>query len=409
MVMMKTGSTELHAKLPVHLLTTFQCVHHLKIYSDLAQTFADHPVHDAIAPVTSSLREQHPDFDLYRRLEEWQYERQDFSQLSGHKSWMLDKWKFLPMVHHAFVSAPLEVEWFVLMEADTSLSWSNLLSWLNTLNSSDELYLGSQNIITDTQFAHGGSGVVISRAAADRLALARINVGAKLYDASWEDITAHSCCGDEVLAQAFAAIGIQLTHAWPIIQGETINSIDWTRSHLCTPAVSWHHVSPMDVETYWQFQMEWLSQHQLRRPSRLFPTNNRQHLLPPPYLYRDVFQRFVHQHLAWNRTSWNNLSKDKRLVTPDLATPEDGFLTDLSEIEQHAVEDMDACAEACRQAGPERCIQWMFLPGRCHLGKDLRLGASDEMEVQHWTSGWMLDRVEALLQSADGCEIRWRG
>jgi hypothetical protein len=81
----------------------------------------------------------------------------------------------------------------------------------------------------------------------------------------------------------------------------------------------------------------------------------------------------------------------------------------MSEREQRAVETMDACAEACRQASPERCIQWMFLPGRCHLGKDLRLGASDEVGMQHWTSGWMLDRVEALLESADGCEIRWRG
>jgi hypothetical protein len=309
------------------------------------------------------------------------------------------------MVHNAFVNAPPEVEWFVLMEADTSLSWSNLLSWLNTMNSSEPLYLGSQNIITTTQFAHGGSGVVISRAAADRLALARINVGAKLYDTSWEDITANSCCGDEVLAQAFATVGVLLTHAWPLIQGETISSIDWTRGHLCAPAISWHHVSPTEIESYWQYQTEWSVEHQVHH--RHHRGGHRE--LPPPYLFRDVFRRFVEPHLARNRTMWNNLSKDKRLVIPSLATPQDDSLEKMEEYEQRAVESVTACAEACRLAGPEHCIQWMFLPGRCHLGKDLRLGTSDELEKQHWTSGWLLDRESDLLKSADGCEVRWRG
>jgi hypothetical protein len=405
MVLMKTGATELYEKLPVHFITTFQCVHHLRIYSDLAQNFADHPIHDAIAPVTSSLREDHPDFDFYRRLEKWQYDRQDLSQLSGHLSWNLDKWKFLPIVHHAFVNAPPEIEWFVLMEADTGLSWPNLLLWLNTMNSSEPLYLGSQNIITTTQFAHGGSGVVISRAAADRLSLARINVGAKLYDTSWEEITAYSCCGDEVLAQAFAAVGVLLTHAWPLIQGEITHTVDWTRKHLCAPAITWHHVSPTEIEAYWQYQTEWLAEHQVHH--RHHCTS---HLdLPPPYLFRDVFHRFVEPHLADNRTMWNNLSKDKQLVIPSLATPQDDLLEEMEGYEQRAVESVMACAEACHIAGPDKCIQWMFLPGRCHLGKDLRLGASDELEKQHWTSGWLLDRVEDLLKSVDGCEIRWRG
>lgn len=52
--------------------------------------------------------------------------------------------------------APPEVDWFVYIEADTSLSWPNLLIWLQTLNPRKPLYLGAQNVIGDTTFGHGG-------------------------------------------------------------------------------------------------------------------------------------------------------------------------------------------------------------------------------------------------------------
>ena len=182
MVMLKTGATELYQKLPTHFVTTFKCVPHFMIFSDLAQKIADYPVYDAIASVSKQLRDDHPDFELYRRLQQYQSSGQDTSDLQGVNGWNLDKWKFLPMMHHTFTDAGDEIEWFVIIEADTSLSWTNLLQWLRRMDPRQPLYSGAQNLIGTTNFAHGGSGIVISRQAANLLEQARDKEGSQAFD-----------------------------------------------------------------------------------------------------------------------------------------------------------------------------------------------------------------------------------
>ena len=55
MVIMKTGATELEYKLPTHLITLLKCIPHghFIIFSDMAQTFADYPVFDAVQNAVS--------------------------------------------------------------------------------------------------------------------------------------------------------------------------------------------------------------------------------------------------------------------------------------------------------------------------------------------------------------------
>lgn len=398
MVMLKTGATEIYSKLPTHLLTTLSCVTNFKIYSDLSQTFANSiPVTDIIAPVSRSLRENHDDFRLYQDLQKWQREGQDLSKLKGDNGWNLDKWKFLPMIHDAFESAGPEIEWFVMIEADTALSWLNLLPWLQTMNASEPYYLGSQNTVGDTSFAHGGSGIVMSRKALEILEEARESIGKKVYDEAWESATANSCCGDAVLAEALKAVDIPLTGAWPTLQGETISTLDFRQENWCKAPATWHHVSPIQVDAHWRFQKEWAEKHGWETP----------------FLYRDIFEGFVAQHVSVNRTMWDNLSGDVKYTAPELVS--DGSENTglpfevLEEFEKRAVESEDGCAEACMLQGEGGCVQWMWTPGRCHLGKDLRLGASDErneievkigerLEREYWNCGWVQDRVEKLTK-----------
>lgn len=127
-----------------------------------------------------------------------------------------------------------------------------------------------------------------------------------------------------------------------------------------------------------------------------------------PYLYKDVFNDFVSQHISVNRTFWNNLSKDFKFVKPGWNT--DGNVDEfkeLSAIEKQSVESAEDCAEACRYK--DECIQWMWQPDRCHLGKDIRLGSSDEQEKDenNWYSGWMLDRVEDMRAELEPCLVKW--
>lgn len=392
LVLLKTGATELYQKLPTHFVTTFKCIPNVMIFSDLQQKFAQHDIYSAIAPVSSHFRDHHEDFELYHKLQQYQREGQDMSKLKGDGGWNLDKWKFFPMLHSAFESVGDDIEWFVMMEADTSLSWTNLLLWLQTMNPNKPYYLGAQNVIGATTFAHGGSGVVISRATADRVEAKRRKMGKEAYDQLWEWKTSKTCCGDEVIARAFMDVEVPLSPAWPLIQGETVSSIDWTAKHWCSPAITWHHVTPTEVDTLWQFETEWTSEHGV----------------DTPYLYRDVFDHFISRHISVNRTSWNNLSKDRKFVSPSLATEDDEDFDSLQESEQSAVESEGACAEACRQM--DECVQWMFSPGRCHLGYDIRFGRSDEQSnEEHWTAGWIQERVDAFREGLEGCKIRWHG
>lgn len=393
LVLLKTGATELYEKLPTHFVTTFKCVPNFMIFSDLNQTFGDIPIYDAIAPVSEAVRENHEDFALYRDIGQWQREGQDVSKLKGGSGWNLDRWKFLPMLFQAFETADEEIEWFVMIEADTSISWLNLLLYLETMDSSEAYYLGAQNQLGDTTFAHGGSGIVISRAAADKLSAHRYNTGKETYDSAWETSTAASCCGDAIVAEAFLEAGVPLSPAWPLIQGEEISTVDFTGHHWCAPPITWHHVTPIEVDTYWQFEKSWTEQHDWETP----------------YLYRDIFAHFVEPFVfsTKSRPRWNNLSKDTMLVSPGLATSQNADFYSLEKYEQEAVESEEACAEACLKK-EEECIQWMFQPGRCYLGRDIRFGKSDDRESEHWTSGWMKDRVRAFKERFEGCkEIKW--
>lgn len=392
MVVIKTGATELYEKLPTHFVTLLKCTPHVLIYSDLAQTFADTPILDAIAPVSTQFKEHHPDFELYRKLQAYQQSGQDMSLLKGDGGWNLDKWKFLPMMHEAFAKAPEQINWFVYMEADTSVSWTNLLQWLNSLNPKKTYYMGSQNAIAGSFFAHGGSGYVVSRAAAEQLASRRETEGPAAYDDRWEDITSSACCGDEIVARALREVGVGLTGAWPLIQGETVSTIDWTKKHWCAVAVTHHHVTPLEIDALWQFQMDWVDAHGWAKP----------------YLHSDLFEHFISRHVSVTRQNWNNISKDKKIVLPSLAGPKDVDFTTLEPFEQKAVESQEACEAVCRQLPAEQCIQWMFAPGRCYLGKVVRFGKSDERESEHWVSGWLGERVEEYRESFEGCRtIKW--
>ncbi|EMC96054.1 hypothetical protein BAUCODRAFT_34821 [Baudoinia panamericana UAMH 10762] len=393
LVMLKTGATELYQKLPTHFVTTLTCVPHFMIFSDMAQDFAGYPIHDAIASVGKQYREHHGDFELYRRLQQYQREGQDMGKLKGDGGWNLDKWKFLPMLHQAFKSAPDQIQWFVMIEADTSVSWPNLLLWLKTMDPRKPYYLGAQNVVGDTTFGHGGSGLVFSRKAADLLVRKRESMGKEAYDEKWEELTSTSCCGDEVVARAFQEADVALTPAWPRIQGETVSTIDWTDNHWCSVAITWHHVTPIEVDSLFQFQMSWVDDHGW----------------DTPYLFRDVFEHYIERHISVNRTNWNNICQDQRFISESLAGAEDTNFYDLEDYEQESVNSADACAAACARKREYECVQWMWSPGRCYLGKDIRLGRSDAPYDEHWTSGWMMDRVQAFKQKFEQCKVKWSG
>lgn len=121
LVIMKTGSTELEARLPVQLSTTLQCFPNLMLFSDSAEVFQGHTIIDALESVSPSSKNNNADFELYRRLRAHGRESLALDELHGmpneatqesrtgnaeNPGWKLDKWKNLPMVNRTLHEYP---------------------------------------------------------------------------------------------------------------------------------------------------------------------------------------------------------------------------------------------------------------------------------------------------------------
>ena len=259
LLVLKTGATELYSKLPMHLVTTLRCVPHYLIFSDLDQEVQSLHVEDALAEVSPKWKNEHKDFELYRKQQELLREGMDIGLLKGGKGWDLDKWKFLPMIKKTWEKRPLGIRWFVFVEADTYISWHNLLMWLGQLDADNKLYMGSQVMIGSTEFAHGGSGIVISHGA-----MTRLYEEVRDRKESWEEKMPQNCCGDKVLADALLTRDVKLMRSFPLLQGERAWSVDYSEGHWCKAVVTWHHVKPNEVDDYWRFETEWIRENKVR-------------------------------------------------------------------------------------------------------------------------------------------------
>lgn len=294
LVVLKTGSTELKDRLPVHLSTTLQCYPHYMIFSDFEESFESEHIIDALEFVSPEILNDHDDFELWRRLQQGGRSVLESSELSGPDSeaiesigksknpgWKLDKWKFLPMMNRTFHDHP-DMKWYVFAEADTYLLWASLLEYLAVLDHTKPHYSGSQMFIGDTLFAHGGSGFVVSQPAM-RLVVDRFEI----HQREIESYTDNHWAGDCVLGKVFNDAGVQFTNAWPIMQGDYPGIVAYARPdgrpiadpnmrQWCYPVVSYHHMTPDEIEDMWHFEQGWLA---LNRTVRLLLASDCQDLV----------------------------------------------------------------------------------------------------------------------------------
>jgi hypothetical protein len=121
LIVLRTSKAEIARKLPTHLQTLLECVPHFAIFSDHSGELDGVPVYDALDSITNDTQHAHAEFDEYQLM------RVDSEHAADPgKTKTLDKWKFLPMVYKAHRLRP-EARFYLFLEADTSLSWTNLL------------------------------------------------------------------------------------------------------------------------------------------------------------------------------------------------------------------------------------------------------------------------------------------
>lgn len=373
-LMVKTGADVLWKRLPVHLFTTLTRVPNFALYSDKPGSVGGYEIIDVLENVTESTLESN-DFTKYRKMKEL-YGRQfyDPSELSIEGGWDLDKYKNIPMLAHAYKLSP-NSDWFVFQDADSFMFFDVLTHWLKDLNPNEPLYVGSGAMLGDLLFAHGGSCVLISRKALE------LTVGQHPeYVEEYEKKAAQTCCGDALVAQMFKekldlemSWGESYPHALHRFQGRQHQLIEIGRNEWCSPIVSFHHLTPHDIETLWEYE-------RLKGSDR-----NR-------ITYSDIYRDFYQPYLVDKLDHWDNMANDAVFVEKDATT---------------AHESWQNCRNQCETESD--CLSWRYIASekKCHISSKVIFGQPtlDFMgsKTKDTTSGWMIKRIRKV-RSASHCD-----
>ncbi|KAK5709016.1 hypothetical protein LTR17_020162 [Elasticomyces elasticus] len=243
-----------------------------------------HYVYGSLEEVSDKYKYSHCDFDFYRRLMDLFAEGQDLSLLADTKQatgkgWNLDKWKFVPIAHRVYVERP-DIKWYIFLEADAYMEWSNLLELLSKFDPDKPWYLGATHFYEDVAFVHGGTGYVISNGAIRVLD----TIWKPHKSARWEHRTAAGCCGDVELAAVLQESGVNITGI-PGLYGESLSWFEWDKELM-----TWSHCG---------------------NSKRIGPLTTR------CTMFTVTFSRkLMKSHLVSTRSDWDNMSRDGAYTGP---------------------------------------------------------------------------------------------
>ncbi|XMA11832.1 hypothetical protein WAI453_004623 [Rhynchosporium graminicola] len=362
-VTVKTGATEAFQKIPIQLETTLGCVpwENVLWFSDMAQNIGGHLLIDALDQIPASVKNSNSDFDLYTKQQELKDPVEISKLLKNMKSpeddkqlaaWALDKYKNLHIVEKAFAAKP-DADWYMHIDADTYVLWPSLVAWIKKLDPSKKYYLGSMACLDTLPFAHGGSGILVSRAATRSLVVDGNGTAAR-----WDSQIAGNCCGDGILAAAFKEQDIHVKNANPSLMGESPSTIKFELYNWHEPLVTLHHVSAIDAV-------------------RLRSFEDKRQNKSAPVLYSELFTGLIWDMIPDSAEDWDNLS--------DGATVPNIYFA-------------DECARSCKM--DVHCLQSRFDGEICQLTKDkVSLGEKKYLggDGKKWHSTWNKKRISAWV------------
>lgn len=136
-------------------------------------------------------------------------------------------------------------KWYLLLDDDTYIVRPSLSLLLDRLDPDEKHYIGNAIGGVYGRFAHGGSGVIISRGAMRHL-LSPKNEKVILA-AKKESVT--ETYGDRMLALAFLRVGIDITETYTrYFNGERPITTKIRTDRFCAPIFSFHqHAQPEDM------------------------------------------------------------------------------------------------------------------------------------------------------------------
>jgi hypothetical protein len=243
--------------------------------SDRESEFKGHHIHDVLATYPPSFWVNVSDYEAYEALR-----FSNGKSVDGTKGRSLDRFKFLPMVEHAYRINPT-AEWFMFLETDTYVFWDNVYRLLDHYHPEVPLYFGSPapgRVYGDrrTYFAYGGSGFILSASAIERLLIREYGSYGQYEQPSvamqFADLIRGDCCGDSVLGWALYQKGVELSGLWPMFNAHALHGIPFNDVHWCQLVISLHKTQLPDMKTLAQFE----SQRDRTVSSRIYATYQRE-------------------------------------------------------------------------------------------------------------------------------------
>ncbi|KAK5170369.1 uncharacterized protein LTR77_004956 [Saxophila tyrrhenica] len=227
-------------------------------------------------------REQHPDFELHRRLKRDGRAALQDGTFQGSESaingvgtatgnaqnpgwrpgWRRDEWKLLPMVNQTFHDFP-DMKWYIFTEVDAYVVWSTMLPYLSTLDSTQPIYRGQYMAIGGDQIIYGRAGFIVSNQA-----FQAVVAHYSSHKTELEQVTDRHWAGDAVLGGAFKDAGVPFADIWAFMQGDYPgwstylpldggSMVDGIAKAWCNPVATFHHVTPDAVRDLWDAEQEW--------------------------------------------------------------------------------------------------------------------------------------------------------
>ena len=363
-IVLKIGAGEVATRLPAYLNRLGRCKQDLLIFSDRKDSYNGFEIADALAHLRPEYRFDNPDFDVYDLIQTTNTTRDKMPD-----GWRLDKYKFLPMMEWTSYMRP-KSQWYVFLELDTYVNYDNLYRFLSNFNPRTAYYFGSPVWPKKkATFAYGGSGFVLSRAALDKImALGRMFGENKHFPGTHffgVDVQ-KQCCGDEMLAQVLKKSGVPLRGYWPMFNGEKPHTMRFDNEQWCEAIMTMHHLNEDDFTTLLQWEK-----------ARTHPER--------PLMFEELFT-MIEPHLREQSKDWSNMSDDVRYKKGKTAS-----------------KSFEDCKRTCIKDG--HCLQFQHTGTECFLGHSVRLGQHKDRDGERqWTSGWMLDRIEAFKQARSPCQ-----
>lgn len=410
MLLVKTGAMTIWNRLPMHFLTQLAKFSKFAIYSDAADSVAGYEVIDILANLSVPLLNSEQ-FELYRHFRDMRARHsylapQDtanlfFSKDARQKGWTIDKFKNLPMLLHAFKSTESsdDIDWYVMIDDDTMLIVENLVRLLSSLDPTQPYYLGSAVAGLQYIFAHGGSGIVLSRKTME-IAFSEMEAEKNVQDYSVR--AQHECCGDYMVAMYLKELyGIALNYelSRSRFQGEPLHLIQFGHDNWCQELISLHHVGPRDMEVLWEYER--IRQYELAQGSQ-DAENSDSTIVGPPLrgiTYRDLYNDFVKPYFdrrpQWD---WDNGAKDVELSWQADYANENGQIENEAQRPWYSLEN---CRRECERRLD--CLMYRYDPYRRYCGlssSTIALGAT----VVNYSEDEDFDiTCRTLTNSADKC------